>query len=96
MTPCNQHQQRFERLYDSLKVATREFEEEFNESWLGVAVSFWDTFDARGKCSHKKRVDSIVYEELNKTCSSANTDVANSARCSMCYPLWQMRYAEDQ
>ena len=94
MTPCNQHQKRFERLTDSIKVGTRAFEEEYNETWLGAAVNVWDTFDAKGKCSKSKTVDRIVMGELDKACKNAEGKAAESGRCAMCYPLWQKRSAE--
>ena len=89
LTPCNQHKTRFERLSDSIKVSTSSFEEEYNETWLGVAVQLWDEFDPRSKCSMKKNVDKIIKRELKALCDGADGAVADSARCSMCYPIWK-------
>ncbi|MBQ1265183.1 MAG: serine/threonine protein kinase [Proteobacteria bacterium] len=96
MTPCNKHQKRFERLSDSIKVATRSFEEEYNETWLGVAVHLWDKFDPKSKCSVKKTVDKIIYTELNTSCHAEDSDVANTAICTMCYPVWKKRYTKSK
>ena len=91
MTPCNQHQKRFEHLSDSIKVSTKSFEEQYDETWLGIAVHLWDNFDAKSKCSIRKRVDELVYNELNKECDNAEGAAADSARCTMCYPIWKER-----
>ena len=89
LTPCNQHQKRFERLSDSIKVSTNSFEEKYNETWLGMAVHIWDDFNPKSQCTIGKSVDKIVIKELKAECEGADDAVANSGRCSMCYPIWQ-------
>ncbi len=91
MTPCNLHQKRFEHLSDSIKVSTKSFEEQYDETWLGVAVHLWDDFDPKSKCSIGKRVDKLVYDELRKECDNAEGAAADSARCTACYPVWKER-----
>ena len=73
LTPCNQHQTRFERLSDSIKVATKSFEEKYNETWLGIAVHLWDDFDAKSQCSIGKKVDKLIYNELKDVCNGADS-----------------------
>lgn len=91
MTPCNQHQKRFEHLSDSIKVSTKSFEEQYAETRLGIAVHLWDNFDAKSKCSIRKRVDEIIYDELRNECDNAEGAAVDSARCTMCYPIWKER-----
>ena len=93
MTPCNQYQKRFEHLSDSIKVSTKSFEEEYDETWLGMAVHLWDNFDPKSKCSIGKKVDKIVLDELDKECRDAEGAAADSGRCAMCYPIWKERKA---
>ena len=90
MMPCDEHQTRFDRFSDSIKVASNYYEENFDEAWLALAVSLWE----KDKCSVKKKVDKIVFNELEKVCQSSDNDVLNSARCTMCYPIWTDRYKE--
>ena len=93
LTPCDKHPTRFERFSDSIKVSTNYYEENINEAWIALVVNLWD--DApKGNCSVRKKVDKIVFNELDKECTGSDNDIVNSARCTMCYPVWQERYAE--
>ena len=95
MMPDSQHKKSFERLSDSIKVATTTFEDEYHETWLGQAVSLWDNRDNSDKrIKYQKTVDRIIFNELDKTCRDSNDENAKTDKCTMCYPLWQKRYAE--
>ncbi len=93
LTPCDKHQKRFERLAESIKIGTKSFEEEYNDTWLGMAVHHWDKFDSGGKCGDRKTVDKLVLNELKLECNGSDSAALNSARCTMCYPVWQQRDA---
>ncbi len=93
LTPCNQHQKRFERISDGIRIGTKSFAKQYSETWLGMAVQLWDHYDSKSDCSVQKTVDNIVLNELDKECRGATGKVADSARCTMCYPIWQDRAA---
>ena len=91
MMPCDKNQKRFERLYDSIKYSTESFAEKYKKTWLGMAVDLWNNAHAKNDCSIKETVNTIVVNELEKECNGATGKTAESARCSMCYPLWKKK-----
>lgn len=85
LTPCNEHQTRFNRLLENYNTIG----DEFIPKWLAKAVSIWGPFKPSGNCDNRQQpIDKIVLKGLEEACRGNSS---GNALCTTCFDIWHQR-----